>query len=97
LKTLLVIIVSGWLLPLPVLADRDAEREALTQLAYELKVLQPIIDRAELNTNQDARPRTIYYWLRQDLDLIRTGIHDLLEPPRQQPRKIPALKGDYRE
>ncbi len=97
MKALWILIVSGWLLPLPALSAGDAEREALAQLAYELKALQPLIDRAEMHTDLDARPRAIYDWLRRDVDLIRTGIVDLLAPPRKQPRTIPALKGDYRE
>jgi RAQPRD family integrative conjugative element protein len=79
------------------MADRDAERHALVQLVHELDALQPIIDHAQHNADQDARIRFHYNWLRVDIKHIRSGIQSHLIQPRQQPRTIPPLKGDYRK
>jgi RAQPRD family integrative conjugative element protein len=97
LKALILIISSLWLLPFPVLANPDVESGALAQLVHELDALQPILKRAEQHTNQDARVRFNYTWLRDDLERIRSGIRAHLVRPRQQPRTISPLKGDYRE
>jgi len=58
--------------------------------------LQALIDRAQHNADQDAWIRFNYVWLRTDIEQIRSGIHNHLIQPRQQPRTIPPLKGDYR-
>ncbi len=79
------------------MADRDAERHALAQLIHELNALQPVIDHAQHNADQDARIRFHYDWLRADIIHIRSGIQNHLIQPRQQPRTIPPLKGDYRQ
>ena len=97
MRTHIVITISLWLLSQTASADRDAERRALSQLVHELNALQPIIDNAQNNSNQDARIRFHYDGLRIDLNRIRSGIHDHLVQPRQQPRSVPPLKGDYRQ
>ena len=79
------------------MADRDAERQALVQLVHELDALIRFIDHAQHNADQDARIRFNYDWLRADVDHIRSGIQNHLIQPRQQPRSIPPLKGDYRQ
>jgi RAQPRD family integrative conjugative element protein len=38
-----------------------------------------------------------YEWLRQDLDRVRLGIAEHLAAPRNQPREIEPLRGDYRQ
>ena len=48
-------------------ADADAEREALAKIIHEINTLEPLIKRAEANTDQDPRIRFRYDWLRQDL------------------------------
>ncbi len=83
----------------PGIAWSDAGREhaGLAQLIHELDGLQSIIDQAQTNSNQDARIRFHYDGLRIDLNRIRLGIYDHLVQPRQQPRSVPPLKGDYRQ
>lgn len=81
----------------PVLADPDAERDALTRLGHEIVALEPLIATAESQANPDARVRFRYDWLRQDLERIRTGIRDHIEAPRNAPRTVAPLRGDYRQ
>ncbi len=97
MRTQIVIITSFWLLSQPALADRDAERHALAQLIHELDALHPVIEHAQYNADQDARIRFHYDWLRADIEHIRSGIQNHLIQPREQPRTIPPLKGDYRQ
>ncbi|HFD11714.1 MAG TPA: conjugal transfer protein [Crenotrichaceae bacterium] len=86
-----------WLLSQTMLADQIAEHQLLAQLVHELDALQPLIDGAQDNSDQDARVHFNYDWLRTDVERIRTGIHNHLTQPRPQPRHIAPLKGDYRQ
>ncbi len=97
MRTQIVIIASFWLLSQPAMADRDVERHALAQLIHELDALQPVIEHAQHNADQDARIRFHYDWLRTDVERIRSGIQNHLVQPRQQPRTISPLKGDYQQ
>ena len=66
-------------------ADEDAQRDALARIAYELARLE----------EANARTRFRFDWLARDLSMVRQGIEDHLNAPRQ-PRPVPALRGDYR-
>lgn len=77
-------------------ADGDSERRELTQLAHELAVLEPLIVKAELAADPDARVRFQYDWLRQDLARVRLGIEEHINAPQAEPRRFPPLRGDYR-
>jgi len=77
-------------------ADSDVEREALARIVHKLEVLQTLIDRAELAADADARVRFRYDWLRQDLERVRSGIQEHIEAPRNEPRTVKPLRGDYR-
>ena len=77
-------------------ADADAEREALAKVIHELNALEPLIKRAEVNTDKDSRIRFRYDWLRQDLKQIKDGIQSHIDSPRAQPHSFPPLRGDYR-
>ena len=81
----------------PVLADPDAEREALARLIHEIEALEPVIATAESQATPDARIRFRSDWLRQDLERIRAGIQEHIDAPRNEPRKVPPLRGDYRQ
>jgi RAQPRD family integrative conjugative element protein len=37
-----------------------------------------------------------YEWLKRDLQMMRQGIEQHLDAPRQ-PRPVPPLRGDYRQ
>ena len=79
-----------------VLADPDAEREALARLTHEIKALEPLIRSAESQANPDARVRFRYDWLRQDLARVVLGIQEHIDAPRAEPRTFLPLRGDYR-
>jgi len=79
------------------MADPDAEREALARLIHEIEALEPVIAKAESQASPDARIRFRYDWLRQDLARIRAGVQEHIDAPRNEPRKVPPLRGDYRQ
>ena len=94
--------VLGFALGIPLfwgtaVADPDAEREALARLIHEIEALEPVIATAESQATPDARIRFRYDWLRQDLKRIRAGIQEHIDAPRSEPRKVPPLRGDYRQ
>ena len=80
-----------------VLADGDAEREALARLIHEINALAPLVAIAESQAGPDARIRLRYDWLRQDFARIRAGIQEHIDAPRSEPRTFPPLRGDYRQ
>ena len=77
-------------------ADTSAEREALAYVVHELQAIQPLIDKAQAQSDQDTRIRFQYDWLRQDLNRIKDGIQAHIDSPRAEPRTFPPLRGDYR-
>jgi len=89
--------VSLLVLSSAALADPDAEREALARLIHEIEALEPLIATAESQASPDARIRFRYDWLRQDLERIRAGVQEHIDAPRNEPRKVPPLRGDYRQ
>lgn len=70
---------------------------ALARLIHEIEVLEPLIATAKSQASPDARIRFRYDWLRQDLERIRSGIQEHIDAPRNEPRKVPPLRGDYRQ
>jgi RAQPRD family integrative conjugative element protein len=79
----------------PARADEDAQREALARIAYELARLEQLAGDAAKQQEANARTRFRFDWLGRDLALVRRGIEDHLDAPRQ-PRPVPPLRGDYR-
>jgi len=77
-------------------ADVDSERESLAKISAELERLQRIVANASKTADSNARIKFHYDWLERDLALIKDGIDNHLDAPRQ-PRPIPPLKGDYRQ
>jgi len=77
-------------------ADEDSEREQLSRLSIELQQLQARVAEASKHAPSAARVKFRYDWLQRDLDLMRRGIDDHLDAPRQ-PRAVPPLRGDYRQ
>jgi len=76
-------------------ADEDAQRETLARIAYELSRLEQLAAEGSKQQETDARTRFRFDWLGRDLALVRRGIEDHVDAPRQ-PRPVPALRGDYR-
>ena len=94
---LLIVVLLSTALPMQsAIADADAEREALAQIAHELDALETLIRKAESQAEPDARIRFRYDWLRQDLERVQQGIQDHIDAPRSEPRAFPPLRGDYR-
>lgn len=79
----------------PARADEDAQREALARIAYELSRLEQLAADGSKQQEANTRTRFRFDWLARDLSMVRHGIEDHLNAPRQ-PRPVPALRGDYR-
>lgn len=79
-----------------VLADADAERDALARLVHELESLEPLIVEASLAADPDARIRFQYDWLRDDLETVRRGIEAHIDAAAAKPQPVAPLRGDYR-
>jgi len=80
----------------PAHADDDTEREQLARIHYEIEHLQAMVAEAGKQAPTGQRVRFRYDWLQRDLGMVRQGIDDHLEAPRQ-PRPVPPLRGDYRQ
>ncbi len=78
-------------------ADVDGERAMLARLVHEITLLEPLISSSEAEADSDARIRFQYDWLRQDLERVRAGVQAHLDAPRNEPRPVPPLRGDYRQ
>lgn len=76
-------------------ADEDAQRESLARIGYELARLEQLAAEGSKQQEANARTRFRFDWLARDLALIRRGIEDHVDAPRQ-PRPVPLLRGDYR-
>ena len=81
---------------LRILGDEEQERERLATIAAELAHLQALVLRAAEVAPAGQRVRFRYDWLARDLQLMRDGIEQHSDAPRQ-PRPVPALRGDYRQ
>jgi RAQPRD family integrative conjugative element protein len=77
-------------------ADEDSEREQLARIASELQHLQARVAEASRSAPTAPRVKFRYDWLQRDLTLMRQGIEEHLDAPRQ-PRVVPPLRGDYRQ
>ena len=91
-----IFLIFGLFITPVAFSDADAEREALAKIIHELNALDPLINRAEANADQDSRIRFRYDWLRQDLKQVKDGIQSHIDSPRAQPRSLLPLRGDYR-
>jgi RAQPRD family integrative conjugative element protein len=76
-------------------ADEDAQREALARIVYEISRLEQLASDTAKQQEANSRTRFRYDWLARDLALVRRGVEDHLDAPRQ-PRPVPVLRGDYR-
>ena len=76
-------------------ADEDAQRESLARIAHELTRLEQLAAEAQRQQDVNGRVRFRFDWLGRDLALVRRGIEDHADAPRQ-PRPVPVLRGDYR-
>lgn len=81
--------------PMVARADEDAQREALARIVYEISRLEQLASDTAKQQEANSRTRFRYDWLARDLALVRRGVEDHLDAPRQ-PRPVPVLRGDYR-
>lgn len=77
-------------------SDVDLERENLARISHEIERLQVMVQEAAQVTPTGQRVRFRYDWLQQDLKLLRDGVVEHADAPRQ-PRPVPPLRGDYRQ
>ncbi len=77
-------------------ADDDTERERLAVINNELARLQAMAASAANDAPTGQRVKFRYDWFQRDLQLIRDGIAQHTDAPRQ-PRPVPPLRGDYRQ
>ncbi len=73
----------------------DAEREQLARIAFELERLQEMVVAAARMAPTGQRVSFRYEWLARDLQLVRSGVNEHLDAPRQ-PRPVAPLRGEYR-
>ena len=83
------------LAPLTVRADVDSEHEALARIANELDQLRAMAAASSMQADTSTRIQFRYDWLARDLELVKRGVEDHFDTPRQ-PRSVEPLKGDYR-
>ena len=76
--------------------DTDTERENLARIDLELERVQVMVKEAAERAPSGQRVKFRYDWLLQDLQLLRKGVADHVDAPRQ-PRPVPPLRGDYRQ
>ena len=76
--------------------DTDTERVNLARIDSELERVQVMVKEAADRAPSGQRVKFRYDWLLQDLQLLRKGVADHVDAPRQ-PRPVPPLRGDYRQ
>lgn len=97
LLTAFLLMLSALVLLQSTFADSWDERDKLAAIAGELTRLELLVDEARMHANTDARIRFRYDWLHRDLERVRHGIEDHLDAPDTDPRRFPAIRGDYRQ
>lgn len=76
-------------------ATQEQEQAALWQVLNEIEFLHTVVNRAANKQDERARYQFDYPALRRDLRLIKTGITEHLNRVQREPRKLPAIAGDY--
>lgn len=76
--------------------DDETEREHLARIDAELARVQAMVSAAAQDAPDGQRIRFRYDWLQRDLQMLRDGIAQHADAPRQ-PRPVPPLRGDYRQ
>ena len=77
-------------------SDADTERENLARIGSELERVQVMVKDAADRAPSGQRVKFRYDWLQQDLQMLRDGLAEHVDAPRQ-PRPVPPLRGDYRQ
>ncbi len=77
-------------------ADDESEREQLARIASEIQRVQAMVADAAQGAPTGQRVKFRYDWLERDLEMLRAGVVQHVDTPRQ-PRPVPPLRGDYRQ
>jgi RAQPRD family integrative conjugative element protein len=93
---LAVLIAAGLAASAATRADEDAERENLARIANEIARLEMMVKEATTSAPTGQRVKFRYDWLQRDLQLVREGVEQHVDAPRQ-PRPVAPLRGDYRQ
>lgn len=95
----LALLLLGPVLAVPASADdATTERERLAAALRQLDWLDRLAKHNEALPRQEGARYTFdYARLSEDIERIRRGIRDYLNPSRAQPRDVAALLGDYRQ
>ena len=75
--------------------DEESERANLARIESELAQIQQRVAAAAKDAPPAQRVNFRYEWLIGDLDVMRRGIQQHMNAPRQ-PRPVEPLRGDYR-
>ena len=75
--------------------DEESERANLARIESELAQIQQMVAAAPKDAPPAQRVNFRYEWLIGDLDVMRRGIQQHMNAPRQ-PRPVEPLRGDYR-
>ena len=75
--------------------DEESERANLARIESELAQIQQMVAAAAKDAQPAQRVNFRYEWLIGDLDVMRRGIQQHMNAPRQ-PRPVEPLRGDYR-
>lgn len=91
----MLIVGAVALAPVAAHADADSEREALARITNELERLSVMVADASKSADTSTRVQFRYDWLGKDIEMVKRGVEDHLDAPRQ-PRPVEPLIGDYR-
>ena len=75
--------------------DEESERANLARIESELAQIQQMVAAAAKDAPPAQRVNFRYEWLIGDIDVMRRGIQQHMNAPRQ-PRPVEPLRGDYR-
>ena len=92
---LISIFTVGILMTTSLKADTELENESLARIVQVLDSLTPIIDEAQRQADNNSRIQFQYDALRSDINKIKGGIEQKLNPPALEPRIIAPIQGDY--
>ena len=92
--TALLLVATSVLTPAHA-GDEESERANLARIEAELAQVQQMAAAASRDAPAAQRVNFRYEWLISDLDVMRRGIQQHLNAPRQ-PRPVEPLRGDYR-
>ncbi len=88
-------IVVGCLMGQVSFADNLQMRETLTRIERLLNQINPLINSAESQQDNDTRVKFQFEVLREDISNVQFGIDQALHRVTIQPRVMDPLSGDY--